>query len=161
MSGRDAEADIASLAALGERRERRAAASLRTARGALAEIVRQHDEQQARVDALLAEIERLNAWRLRSLSSASAQDLRDETERRRWLMFDLGKERFYLDEAKGHLERATAEVERCRLAWLRVRERRDALGTLGARHRQTARRAELRRDEAASDDRRPTAQLQG
>gem|GEM_PF-2596975 len=111
------------------------------------------DEQLALVGGMQDELHRLDERR--SLArGGSVEALTLAASRRRWLVFDLEKEEFYLPTMHSDVERADAAVEECLAEWRRLRARLDAFAALGERQSIKDTRREERRAAAGFDDRR-------
>jgi len=126
--------------------------ALGAAREHAIEMQRVLDDQLSLVDSIRGELNALDARRNHA-QGRTVEALKLSAVRRRWLVFDLQKEEFYLDTMESDVSRADRAVQERLAEWRRLRARLEAFDALGAEQvREAARRAQRRAD-AEVDDR--------
>lgn len=152
-SGADRERpeQLRGLVALATRARDRAAAELAEARARLAEAERVRDEQLALIESLNTSLAELAAGRVGPMRT-TAGSLELETQRRRWLRYDLEKEVFYLGTMRSDVARARAAVTESATRWRGCMARLDRLGALGDELRGALAKREARHQDALADE---------
>ena len=152
MSAATREHEAAQLVRLAERRERRALERVAEARAELARLEGVLAEQLALIEGMHRSIRELDETRTRT-GSVAADVLRLESTRRRWLVFDVEGEEFYVDAMEEDVAGARETLAAHLGEWRAAGARRERLERLLGEERRRAGRHVARREERALDDR--------
>ena len=146
---------LGGLVELADRARRRASAELAEARATLAEAERVRDEQVALIEGLrqaLGELGESREGERGEALSLTAGALVLETQRRRWLLYDIEKESFYLGTMRSDVARAGKAVAESAGRWRACMARLDKLDALGGELRGGLAKREARRSDALADE---------
>ena len=146
---------LGGLVELATRARRRASAELDEARVTLAEAERVRDEQIGLIEDLrrtLGELGQSREGERGGAVSLTAGALVLETQRRRWLLYDIEKESFYLGTMRSDVARARKAVAESAGRWRACMARLDKLDALGDELRGGLAKREARRSDALADE---------
>lgn len=140
-------------------RDKRAQEAVSEQRLELDRVLGKLAEQKALLLKLRDELSALHNMRSRTnIEQMSAQSLQAESDRRRWLLYDLEQEEFYLPGFESDVHEARVELALRQRAWTRARERLKALDQQDCKIKSRLGQARARAEDAMLDE-RPTTGL--
>lgn len=152
--------ELDKLSALYVLREQRALEAISEQRIEVDRVVGRLNEQLELIRSLRAELADLHERRSSSnIQNITVQSLQVESERRRWLIYDLDQELFYLSGFKSDVDEAKAELLVRQRAWTHARERTKLLANQVGSANSQIRRVKVRREDAVQDNRKPTGRV--
>ena len=135
-------------------REKRALEAIAEQRIEVNGVLEKLAVQVALIKALRDELNDLHLMRSsKNISDMTAESMQAESNRRRWLVYDLEQEDFYLPGFESDVEAARHELYQRQKAWARLRECIKALEQQADKKRSQYRRTQSRMDDALLDDR--------
>lgn len=147
-------ASLQQLRSLYELREKRALEAIAEQRVELDRVLEKLAEQQALIKELQDELGELHRRRSsKNIAEMTADSLQAESNRRRWLLYDLEQEVFYLPGFESDVKDARHELQQRQKAWARTRERIKALEQQAGKQLGRDRRRQGRAEDALLDDR--------
>lgn len=142
------------LRTLYELREKRAHEAVVEQRQELTIVQDKLSEQRVLVRTLRDELEALHQMRSRSnIQQMTAHSLQAESDRRRWLLYDLEKEEYYIPAMESDVDIARAELAARQRAWTIARERIKVLEQQGVKIQSRIRQVQARTEDALLDER--------
>lgn len=78
---------------------------------------------QSEVDTLQVELDKVAAYQEQNKNRQDTTVRKEASDRRHWLIYDQDLAIYNLDIARGDLQEATTELNKCKAAWLRAQQR--------------------------------------
>ena len=155
MSSQVAGNELQKLRSLYLLRENQAIAAVSEQRLEVERVIARRKEQLELIHGLREDLADLHERRSNSrIGDMTAQSLQQETDRRRWLIYDLEQEEFYLPGFESDVAEAEAELRTRQKVWARIRERMKMLDKQVDITDKQNTRIEARREDSRQDDRK-------
>ena len=148
------DSSLQKLRSLYELREKRALEAIAVQRVEVDRVLEKLAEQVALIKKLRDELNDLHLMRSSTnINEMTAESMQAESNRRRWLVYDLEQEDFYLPGFESDVQAARHELHQRQKAWARARECIKALEQQSDKKLSQRRRTQSRVDDALLDDR--------